>query len=109
MTSWLRRGAGRCGVLLRFVRALRAVFDFGDINEAFVQADVALVIAANDVVTPVAPTDKTRTICGMPILNADRTQNVIVIRRGKGAGHSGIGNALFFEDICRLCMARRGV
>lgn len=70
---------------------------------------MALAIAANDVVTPVAPTDKTRTICGMPILNADRTQNVIVIRRGKGAGHSGIGNALFFEDICRLCMARRGV
>ena len=79
------------------------IFDLEEINEEFALADAALVIGANDVVNPVARTDKTRPICGMPILNADKTQNVIVIKRGKGAGYSGIGNALFFEVSCRLC------
>jgi NAD(P) transhydrogenase subunit beta len=79
------------------------IFDLEEINEEFAQADVALVIGANDVVNPVARTDKTSPIYGMPILNADKAQNVIVIKRGKGAGYSGIENALFFEDNCRLC------
>jgi NAD(P) transhydrogenase subunit beta len=79
------------------------IFDLEEINEEFSQADVALVIGANDVVNPVARTDKTSPIYGMPILNADKAQNVIVIKRGKGAGYSGIENALFFEDNCRLC------
>ncbi|WP_019917049.1 NAD(P)(+) transhydrogenase (Re/Si-specific) subunit beta [Methyloversatilis discipulorum] len=57
----------------------------------------------NDVVNPVARTDKTSPIYGMPILNADKAQYVIVIKRGKGAGCSGIENALFFEDNCCLC------
>lgn len=64
---------------------------------------MALVIGANDVVNPVARTDKTSPICGMPILNADTAQNVSVIKRGKGDGYSGIENALFFEYNCRLC------
>ena len=79
------------------------IFDLEEINEEFSQADVALVIGANDVVNPVARTDKTSPIYGMPILNADKAQNVIVIKRGKGAGYSGIENALFFEENCRLC------
>ncbi|MGG2357486.1 NAD(P)(+) transhydrogenase (Re/Si-specific) subunit beta, partial [Salmonella enterica] len=69
------------------------IFDLEEINEEFSQADVALVIGANDVVNPVARTDKTSPIYGMPILNADKAQNVIVIKRGKGAGYSGIENA----------------
>jgi hypothetical protein len=59
---------------------------------------VALVIGANDVVNPTARTDKSSPIYGMPILNADKAQNVIVIKRGKGAGYSGIENALFYAD-----------
>lgn len=39
----------------------------------------------------------------MPIVYADKAQNVIVIKRATGAGYSGIGNALSFEDNCRLC------
>ncbi len=78
------------------------IFDLEEINEEFAQADVALVIGANDVVNPVARTDKSSPIYGMPILNADHAQNVIVIKRGKGAGYSGIENALFYQENTRM-------
>ena len=78
------------------------IFDLDEINADFAQADVALVIGANDVVNPVARTDKSSPIYGMPILNADLAQNVIVVKRGKGAGYSGIENALFYKDNCRM-------
>ena len=76
--------------------------DLEEINGEFDTADVALVIGANDVVNPVARTDKSSPIYGMPILNADRAQNVIVIKRGQGAGFSGIENALFYLDNTRM-------
>lgn len=78
------------------------IFDLEEINGEFPQCDVALVIGANDVVNPVARTDKSSPIYGMPILDADKAQNVIVIKRGKGAGYSGIENALFYTDNCRM-------
>ncbi|CAB3698814.1 NAD(P) transhydrogenase subunit beta [Achromobacter ruhlandii] len=78
------------------------IFDLEEINADFPQADVALVIGANDVVNPVARTDKSSPIYGMPILNVDMAQNVIVVKRGQGAGYSGIENALFFKDNCRM-------
>ena len=78
------------------------IFDLDEINNDVAQADVALVIGANDVVNPVARTDKSSPIYGMPILNADMAQNVIVVKRGKGAGYSGIENALFYKDNCRM-------
>ncbi len=78
------------------------IFDLDEINNDFAQADVALVTGANDVVNPVARTDKSSPIYGMPILNADMAHNVIVVKRGKGAGYSGIENALFYKDNCRM-------
>lgn len=78
------------------------IFDLEEINGEFGQADVALVIGANDVVNPTARTDKSSPIYGMPILNADQAQNVIVIKRGKGTGYSGVENALFYTDNCRM-------
>ncbi|MBV8497276.1 MAG: NAD(P)(+) transhydrogenase (Re/Si-specific) subunit beta, partial [Gammaproteobacteria bacterium] len=69
------------------------IADLDEINAEFETADVALIIGANDVVNPVARTDKSSPIYGMPILNADKAKNVIVIKRGKGAGFSGIENA----------------
>ncbi|MBT0963195.1 NAD(P)(+) transhydrogenase (Re/Si-specific) subunit beta [Denitromonas iodatirespirans] len=78
------------------------IFDLEEINSEFALSDVALVIGANDVVNPTARTDKSSPIYGMPILNADQAQSVIVIKRGKGAGYSGIENALFYKDNCRM-------
>jgi NAD(P) transhydrogenase subunit beta len=78
------------------------IYDADEINSEFETADVALVIGANDVVNPVARTDKSSPIYGMPILNADKAKNVIVIKRGQGAGFSGIENALFYLDQTRM-------
>ncbi|MGH8277316.1 MAG: NAD(P)(+) transhydrogenase (Re/Si-specific) subunit beta, partial [Steroidobacteraceae bacterium] len=78
------------------------IADLDEINAEFATADVALIIGANDVVNPVARTDKSSPIYGMPILNADKAKNVIVIKRGKGAGFSGIENALFYLDNTRM-------
>jgi NAD(P) transhydrogenase subunit beta len=78
------------------------IYDESEINAEFETADVALVIGANDVVNPAARTDRASPIFGMPILNADKAKNVIVIKRGQGAGFSGIENALFFLDHSRM-------
>ena len=76
--------------------------DMDDINPEFPNTDVALVIGANDVVNPVAKTDPSSPIYGMPILDVDQARNVIVIKRGKGRGFAGIENALFYADNARL-------
>jgi H+-translocating NAD(P) transhydrogenase subunit beta len=78
------------------------IADIDEINSEFETADVALIIGANDVVNPVARNDKSSPIYGMPILNADKAKNVIVIKRGKGTGFSGIENALFYLDNTRM-------
>ena len=78
------------------------ISDLDEINAEFETADVALIIGANDVVNPVARTDKSSPIYGMPILNADKAKNVIVIKRGQGQGFSGIENALFYLDNARM-------
>ncbi|MFW5452178.1 NAD(P)(+) transhydrogenase (Re/Si-specific) subunit beta [Thioalkalivibrio sulfidiphilus] len=78
------------------------IYDLDEINSEFKTADVAVVIGANDVVNPVARTDPNSPIYGMPILNADQAKNVIVIKRGQGAGFSGVENHLFFADNTRM-------
>jgi H+-translocating NAD(P) transhydrogenase subunit beta len=78
------------------------IADLDEINAEFETADVALIIGANDVVNPAARTDRSSPIYGMPILNADKAKNVVVIKRGKGTGFSGIENALFYLDNTRM-------
>jgi NAD(P) transhydrogenase subunit beta len=78
------------------------IYDLDEINAEFAQADVALVIGANDVVNPAARSDSNSPIYGMPILDADKAKNVIVIKRGKGKGFSGVENLLFFADNTRM-------
>jgi NAD(P) transhydrogenase subunit beta len=78
------------------------IYDETEINAEFNSTDVALVIGANDVVNPVARSDPSSPIYGMPILNADLARNAIVIKRGQGAGFSGIENALFYMDNTRM-------
>jgi len=79
------------------------IYDLEDINSQFPTTDVALVIGANDVVNPAARKDKSSPIYGMPILDADKARNVVIIKRGQGTGFSGIENLLFFEENTRMC------
>jgi len=78
------------------------IADMDDINPEFPTTDVALVIGANDVVNPVAKTDPSSPIYGMPILDVASARNVIVIKRGRGTGFAGIENALFYADNTRM-------
>ncbi|WP_433853747.1 NAD(P)(+) transhydrogenase (Re/Si-specific) subunit beta [Stenotrophomonas nitritireducens] len=78
------------------------IADMDDINPEFATTDVSLVIGANDVVNPVAKTDPSSPIYGMPILDVVDSKNTIVIKRGKGTGFAGIENALFYADNTRM-------
>ncbi|MEO8030452.1 MAG: NAD(P)(+) transhydrogenase (Re/Si-specific) subunit beta, partial [Gemmatimonadota bacterium] len=70
--------------------------DMDEINHAFPSCDVALVIGANDVVNPAARNDKSSPIFGMPILDVDKAQSVIVMKRSMNPGFAGIENELFY-------------
>ncbi|BFI96870.1 MAG: NAD(P)(+) transhydrogenase (Re/Si-specific) subunit beta [Rhodanobacter sp.] len=76
--------------------------DMDDINPEFPNTDVVLVIGANDVVNPMAKTDPSSPIYGMPILDVAAARHVIVVKRGKGTGFAGIENALFYADNTRM-------
>ena len=69
-----------------------------DINPDFAETDVALVIGANDVVNPAARHDTTSPIYGMPILDVDKAQTVMVIKRSMNPGFAGIDNELYYAD-----------
>ncbi len=67
-------------------------------NPLFEQTDVSIVIGANDVVNPVARTDPQSPIAGMPILDADKSRTVVVVKRSLSPGFAGIPNPLFAAD-----------
>jgi NAD(P) transhydrogenase subunit beta len=72
------------------------------VNPTIAQVDVAIVIGANDVVNPAAADDPSSPIYGMPIINVHEARTVFALKRGKGAGFSGLENALFFRENCRM-------
>lgn len=78
------------------------IYDMEEINAEFDRTDVVVVIGANDVVNPAAKNDPSSPIYGMPILDVAKAHNVIVIKRGKGKGFSGVENHLFFADNCHM-------
>ncbi|HIF86876.1 MAG TPA: NAD(P)(+) transhydrogenase (Re/Si-specific) subunit beta [Gammaproteobacteria bacterium] len=78
------------------------IYDMDDVNANFKNTTVALVIGANDVVNPSAKNDTSSPLYGMPILNAFEAENVIVIKRGRGTGFSGVENPLFFADNTKM-------
>jgi NAD(P) transhydrogenase subunit beta len=78
------------------------LFDMEEINPEFDTTDVVLIIGANDVVNPAARTNPGSPIFGMPILQADKAKNIVVIKRGRGTGFAGIENDLFYDPKTRM-------
>ena len=72
------------------------------INATIAQVDVVIVIGANDVVNPAAVDDPSSPIYGMPIINVHEARTVFALKRGKGSGFSGLENALFYRENCRM-------
>jgi NAD(P) transhydrogenase subunit beta len=77
------------------------LFDRDEINPEFADADVVLVIGANDVVNPAAHRQGSP-LYGMPILDVEQAKNVIVLKRGQGKGFAGIENDLFYRENTRI-------
>lgn len=78
------------------------LYDLEEINDQFAQADVVLVIGANDVVNPAAKNDSGSPIYGMPILNVDEAKSIVVLKRSMAAGFSGVENDLFYHPRCAM-------
>jgi NAD(P) transhydrogenase subunit beta len=72
--------------------------EMDDINPEFPTTDVSLVIGANDVTNPAAREQKDSPIYGMPILDVDKSAQVIVLKRSMNTGFAGIDNPLFYLD-----------
>jgi NAD(P) transhydrogenase subunit beta len=75
-----------------------ALKEMDEINPEFPTTDVALVIGANDVTNPAARHDKSSPIYGMPILEVDKSRQVVVLKRSMNPGFAGIENELYYEE-----------
>ncbi|HSM85712.1 MAG TPA: NAD(P)(+) transhydrogenase (Re/Si-specific) subunit beta [Candidatus Limnocylindrales bacterium] len=75
------------------------LYEMDQINPELPATDVAVVIGANDVVNPDARDNPKSPIAGMPIIEVDRAKSVVVLKRGKGKGFSGLENPLFFKAV----------
>jgi NAD(P) transhydrogenase subunit beta len=73
------------------------LLEMEDINPEFNTTDVVIVVGANDVVNPAAKTDPTSPIYGMPILDVENAEHILVNKRSMNAGYAGIENELFYN------------
>lgn len=78
------------------------LYELEHINPEFPTTDVVVVIGANDVINTDARDNANSPIAGMPILEVDRAKLVVVLKRGRGKGFSGLENPLFYKDNCEM-------
>ncbi len=74
------------------------VLELDEINHDFPMTEVSFVIGANDVTNPAAKTDESSPIFGMPILDVEKSQSVLFVKRSMATGYSGVDNELFYRD-----------
>ena len=78
------------------------LYEMEQINPYFAEADVALVVGANDVTNPAAKHDKSSPLYGMPILEVDRARSIIVMKRSMRPGFAGVDNELYYNPKCMM-------
>ena len=78
------------------------VLEMDEINPDFPEADMVIILGANDIVNPAAQDDPGSPIAGMPVLEVWKARQVIISKRGQGRGYSGIENPLFFRENSRM-------
>jgi H+-translocating NAD(P) transhydrogenase subunit beta len=78
------------------------LYTMEQINPYFPEADIALVVGANDVTNPAAKNNKNSPLYGMPILEVDRARSIIVLKRSLRPGFSGVDNELYYDPKCML-------
>jgi NAD(P) transhydrogenase subunit beta len=78
------------------------LYELEQINPYFAEADIALVVGANDVTNPAAKNNKSSPLYGMPILEVDRAQSIIVLKRSMRPGFAGVDNDLYYDPKCMM-------
>ncbi len=73
------------------------LYDLDDINAAFAECDVALVVGANDTVNPAAKTDPSGPLGGMPVLDVEKARTAMIVKRSLSPGYAGVDNDLFYR------------
>ena len=78
------------------------LYEMEQINPYFPEADIVLVVGANDVTNPAAKTNKTSPLYGMPILEVERAKSIIVLKRSMRPGFAGVDNELYYNEKCMM-------